>query len=73
MTVITDQNAKGSVSGEWLASAALLGFVLVIGLATVHDVGITIDEFLFDGYGPMALAWYLSLGVDRALTDHFGT
>jgi hypothetical protein len=43
------------------------------GLATVHDVGITIDEFLFDGYGTKALAWYLSLGADRALTDHFGT
>src|ERR1019366_3208595 len=49
------------------------GAVLTIGLATVHDVGITIDEFLFDGYGPKALAWYLSLGADRALTDHFGT
>jgi hypothetical protein len=73
LTVITDQNAKRSVSGEWLASAGLLGVVLVIGLATVHDIGITIDEFLFDGYGPMALAWYLSLGADRALTDHFGT
>jgi len=53
LTVITDQNAKRSVSGEWLASAALLGAVLTIGLATVHDVGITIDEFLFDGYGAL--------------------
>jgi hypothetical protein len=73
LTVITDQNSKHSVSGEWLASAGLLGVVLVIGLASVHDVGITIDEFLFDGYGPMALAWYLSLGADRTLTDHFST
>jgi len=73
LTVITAQNAKRSVSGEWLASAALLGAVLAIGLATVHGVGITIDEFLFDGYGTKALAWYLSLGADRALTDHFGT
>jgi hypothetical protein len=73
LTVITDQIAKRSVSGEWLASAALLGVVLAIGLATVHDVGITIDEFLFDGYGTKALAWYLSLSADRTLTDHFGT
>ena len=73
MTAIADQIAKRSVGGEWLASAALLGVVLAIGLATVRDVGITIDEFLFDGYGPMALAWYTSLGADRALTDHFGT
>jgi hypothetical protein len=73
LTAITNQIAKRSGSGEWLASAALLGVVLAIGLATVHDVGITIDEFLFDGYGPMALAWYLSLGADRALADHFGT
>jgi len=61
----------GSGRGEWIASAALLGVVLVIGLATARNVGVTVDEYLFDGYGPKALSWYLSLGADRALFDHF--
>jgi hypothetical protein len=73
LTVAADKAAERSVGAEWLASAALLGAVLVIGLATVHDVGISVDEFLFDGYGPKALAWYVSLGTDRALFEHFDT
>jgi hypothetical protein len=48
---------------------ALLVAVVVIGLATVGDYGITIDEFVFDVYGPKALAWYGSGFTDRAWFD----
>ncbi len=53
-----------------LAPAALLSAVLVIGLATVADYGITVDEFNADDYGPKALAWYTSGFTDRS---HFET
>lgn len=56
--------------GESLASAVLLACTLVIGLATVRDYGITVDEFLFDEYGPKALAWYTSGGADTSLYYH---
>lgn len=55
---------------EALASAVLLASTLLIGLATVQDYGITVDEFLFDDYGPKALAWYASGGVDTSLFYH---
>ena len=59
-----------TVDGEFAATLALLTAVLVIGLATVGDYGITIDEFVFDIYGPKALAWYTSGFKDRS---HFET
>src|SRR5580704_14974618 len=46
--------------GESLASAAVLAAVLVVGLLTIRDQGITIDEFVFDEFGPKMLDWYLS-------------
>jgi hypothetical protein len=45
---------------ESLASVALLAAVLVVGLLTIRDQGITIDEFVFDEFGPKMLDWYLS-------------
>jgi hypothetical protein len=47
----------------------LLSAVLVIGLATVGDYGITVDEFNSDDYGPKALAWYTSGFRDRSTFD----
>jgi hypothetical protein len=52
---------------EVLACAAVLGVVLVIGLATARDYGISIDEFYFQDYGPNALAWYASGFTDRGV------
>ena len=44
----------------------LLAVALVIGLATARDYGFTVDEFNTDGYGPKALAWYVSGFTDRS-------
>jgi hypothetical protein len=52
---------------EVVACAAVLGAVLLIGLVTAPDYGITIDEFYFQDYGPLALAWYASGFTDRAV------
>ena len=41
-----------------------------MGLSTVADYGITVDEFNADDYGPKALAWYTSGFTDRS---HFET
>ncbi len=56
---------------EIRATVALLAVVLVIGLATAPDYGITTDEFIFDGYGPKALAWYTSGFTDRSQFSFF--
>src|SRR5260370_20716100 len=45
---------------ESLASAAVLAAVLFVGLLTIRDQGITVDEFVFDEFGPKMLDWYLS-------------
>jgi hypothetical protein len=58
-----------AVDAEIVASVVVLGAVLVIGLATVGDYGITVDEFNADDYGPKALAWYLSGFTDRSSFD----
>jgi hypothetical protein len=58
------------IDAEFVAAAALLGAVLVLGLATAADYGFTVDEFNTDDYGPKALAWYTSGFVDRS---HFET
>jgi hypothetical protein len=58
------------IDAEIVAAAALLGAVLVLGLATASDYGFTVDEFNTDDYGPKALAWYTSGFVDRS---HFET
>ena len=50
--------------------SALLGAVLVVGLATATDYPLTVDEFNTDDYGPKALAWYTSGFKDRS---HFET
>jgi hypothetical protein len=54
---------------EGRAAALVLGTVLVIGLLTAKDYGITPDEFLFDHYGPNAVAWYAH--GDRGLFDYY--
>ena len=51
---------------EVLLASGLLGCVLLIGLATVGDYGITVDEFNADDYGSKALAWYTSGFTDRS-------
>jgi hypothetical protein len=58
------------IDAEIVAAAALLGAMLVLGLATAGDYGLTVDEFNADDYGPKALAWYTSGFVDRS---HFET
>jgi hypothetical protein len=57
---------RGRVDAEILAVVVLLSAVLVIGLATVGDYGITVDEFNAHDYGPKALAWYTSGFTDRS-------
>ncbi|MGZ3296539.1 MAG: hypothetical protein ACXU9D_25135, partial [Xanthobacteraceae bacterium] len=59
-----------AVDAEVVAAAALLGGVVVVGLATASDYGLTVDEFNTDDYGPKALAWYTSGFKDRS---HFET
>jgi hypothetical protein len=59
-----------AIDAEIVAVAALLSAVLVVGLATAADYGLTVDEFNTDDYGPKALAWYTSGFVDRS---HFET
>jgi hypothetical protein len=62
-----------SADHEFIACTVLLAAALAIGLATAADYGITTDEFIFDGYGPKALAWYTSAFTDRSLFDHYDT
>jgi hypothetical protein len=52
---------------EIALTVALLCAVLVIGLASVGDYGITTDEFNADDYGRFALAWYKSGFSDRTM------
>ena len=51
---------------ETLLVLLVLGVVLVIGLATAADYGLSTDEFNTDDYGPKALAWYTSGFADRS-------
>ena len=66
----TNRGPGFAIDTEIAAAAALLSAVLVIGLSTVADYGLTIDEFNADDYGPKALAWYTSGFTDRS---HFET
>jgi hypothetical protein len=59
-----------SIDAEVLIGIALLSAVLVLGLSTAADYGLTVDEFNTDDYGPKALAWYTSGFKDRS---HFET
>ena len=59
-----------AIDAEIVAVTALLSAVLVVGLATAADYGLTVDEFNTDDYGPKVLAWYTSGFVDRS---HFET
>jgi hypothetical protein len=56
---------------EFLAGGLLLIAVLIVGLFTASDYGITTDEFIFDPYGPKALAWYMSRLTDRSLFEFY--
>jgi hypothetical protein len=58
-----------AVDAETLTTVALLSCALAIGLATVGDYGMTVDEFNADDYGPKALAWYTSGFTDRSTFD----
>jgi hypothetical protein len=58
--------AQHGADAEILLALALLGCVLVIGLATIGDYGITTDEFNADDYGAKALAWYTTGFTDRS-------
>jgi hypothetical protein len=66
----TGRARRFGVDAEIVAAAALLAAVLVLGLATAADYGLTVDEFNADDYGPKALAWYTSGFRDRS---HFET
>ena len=65
-----DRTPGAAIDAEIIAAAALLGAVLVLGLATAGDYALTVDEFNTDDYGPKALAWYTSGFKDRS---HFET
>jgi hypothetical protein len=52
---------------EIVITLALLCAVAVIGLATVGDYSITIDEWNADDFGQKALAWYTSDFTDRSM------
>jgi hypothetical protein len=54
------------IDAEIIAAAALLGAVLVVGVVTAPEYGLTVGEFNTDDYGPKALAWYTSGFVDRS-------
>jgi hypothetical protein len=54
---------------EILLVAAALALAVMVGLATVGDYGIAIDEFNADDYGPKSLAWYTSGFTDRSSFD----
>ena len=56
-----------------LGGGLLLTAVLIIGLITASDYGITTDEFIFDAYGPKALAWYSSWFTNRSLFEYGDT
>ena len=62
----TNRGPGFAIDTEIVAAAALLSAVMVIGLSTVADYGLTVDEFNADDYGPKALAWYTS-GFTRSL------
>ena len=61
-----DRTPGAAIDAEIIAAAALLGAVLVLGLATAADYALTVDEFNTDDYGPKALAWYTSGFKDRS-------
>src|SRR5262249_26274328 len=54
---------------EIAAVAAVFSVVVMIGLTTVRDYGITTDEFNADDYGAKALAWYTSGFSDRSMFE----
>src|ERR1039458_8822495 len=58
---------------EMLGGGLLLTAVLIIGLITASDYGLTTDEFIFDTYGPKALAWYSSWFTNRSLFEYGDT
>ena len=72
MPTVSDVRRVGSrapgpaIDAEIVATGALLGVVLVVGLATAGDYALTVDEFNTDDYGPKALAWYTSGFTDRS-------
>jgi len=51
---------------EILVAVGLLCAAALVGLLTVDDYGLTVDEWNADSYGPKALAWYLSGFTDRS-------
>ena len=55
------------LDAEILIALALLCAMVVIGLATASDYGITVDEWNADDYGTKSLAWYVSGFRDRAI------
>ncbi|HEY2227326.1 MAG TPA: hypothetical protein VGI22_06200 [Xanthobacteraceae bacterium] len=57
---------RWAIDAEFLTAMGLLATALVIGLATIGDYGITVDEFNADDYGPKSLAWYTSGFADRS-------
>ncbi|HUD89398.1 MAG TPA: hypothetical protein VMR17_23320 [Xanthobacteraceae bacterium] len=58
---------------ECVIGGVLLAAVLIVGLATATDYGITTDEFIFDAAGPKALAWYTSGFTDQSLFAYYDT
>lgn len=60
---------SGRFDPEILIAIAVLCCAAVIGLVTVGDYGITVDEWNADDYGQKALAWYASGFRDRAMFE----
>jgi hypothetical protein len=59
----------GHFDPEILIAIAVFCSIAIIGLATVQDYGITVDEWNADDYGPKALAWYTSAFSDRSMFE----
>ena len=62
----SERGKRRGADAELLLAAAVLGCVLVVGLLTVGNYSVTVDEFNADEYGRKSLAWYSSGFTDRS-------
>ena len=58
-----------AIDFEVLAVTSLIALAAVVGLSTVGDYAIIVDEFNADAYGHKSLAWYTSLFTNRSNFD----
>jgi hypothetical protein len=63
------RTSRLTVDSEIVAVGSLLALAALVGLWTVGDYAITVDEFNADDYGQKSLAWYTSLFTNRSNFD----